>query len=198
MLHRPAMSGDRTFRETLELIEQARAGDRDALHDLLVRYRERLLGRIRLMMGAEARRYADSQDFLQGAFVEVIAAFDRAELTSEPSLLRWMTSIARNNIRDSLRRRREQALEAFSASLDDRDGRASPVSEAALRERVDRLIELLERLDEREREVIELRDFEGLDYRAVGARLGLGASGARMLHTRALIRIGQMIGPRDG
>ena len=60
--------GPPPFDQTVQLVRQAQAGDHAALSDLLKRYRGRLLARVRLMMGEQARRLAESQDFLQNVF----------------------------------------------------------------------------------------------------------------------------------
>jgi hypothetical protein len=64
------------------------------------RHRAVLLERIRLMLGEDARRQADSIDFLQEVFVEVLAKIDSCDFRDERALLRWMTTVARNDIRD--------------------------------------------------------------------------------------------------
>ncbi|MFH0947294.1 MAG: sigma factor, partial [Planctomycetota bacterium] len=108
------MTGGRT--DSMELIRRAQESDQAALGELLERYGDRLLGRIRLMMGDRARRVADSMDFLNGMFVQVIQGLDRFEIRDEQAFLRWATQIARNNIRDGVRKKRETAFLTFSVS----------------------------------------------------------------------------------
>lgn len=184
-------------RLTVELLGRARAGEAAALDDLLERYRERLLARIRLMMGAEARRHAESMDFLQGVLLEVARDLARAEVPDEAAFLRWATRVARNNIRDHMRKRRERALESFSQTALGALGPgsagpadATPSRHAGSREEVEKLVEALERLSPDHRRVIELRDFEGLSCRETAREMDRPSEEAvQMLHARALARL---------
>jgi RNA polymerase sigma-70 factor (ECF subfamily) len=159
-----------------------------------VRFRERLLTRIRLMMGDAARERADSEDFLQGVFVEILQQQDRRPAPPDDDhFLRWATRIARNNIRDDVRRRREQAIVDSTQSgelplLLHGVGR-SPDGEAELRDEIERLIAVLERMPERCQRVIELRHFDGKRFAEIGDLLGCTEGAARALHTRALAEL---------
>jgi RNA polymerase sigma factor (sigma-70 family) len=180
------------------LLARACAGDAAGLAELLQRCRPELLTRIRLMMGAEARRRADSGDFLQSALLEVVEDLDRYDLRDERDFLRWATRIARNNIRDEIRRPREQMLESFvsESGLFARgrgagsDSDAAPVRRAARSEEVELLIEALARLREGDQQAVELRWFEGLSFAEIGRRTGRSEGTARRFHARALIRLG--------
>jgi RNA polymerase sigma factor (sigma-70 family) len=162
--------------ESLELlVRAARRGDAAALSDLLARYRERLLARVRLMMGAEARRQAESDDFLQATLLAVVEHIQRLDVRDERAFLRWMTTIARNRICDTVRRQRERSRCARSRIRfpgDERPALETPSNVVSDQETSLRLIEALESLEPTERAVVELRDLEGLVFREVGARLG--------------------------
>jgi RNA polymerase sigma-70 factor (ECF subfamily) len=188
----PSNAGD-SFRG---LIDRARRGDRGARDALVERWQERLLVRIRLMMGADARRHAESFDFLQGVFAKALERLD--DVGDERSFLRWMTAVARNDIRDHVGKRREHAFDSLSRSWDaseQADPRTpSPVSEADRDDRWMQLVECLEQLDEHERSVVELRNLEGLTFAAIGARLQCSDDRARLTHMRAMSRLGAMLG----
>ena len=192
------MSADRSgvnFGATLELVRRAREGEEDALALLVDRHGEQLLERIRMMMGDQARRSAESIDFLQDVFVELIEDVGRVEVSDERGLLRWLTAIARNNIRDSVRRRRERALESLSASglvRAAQDPRSpSPPSVATAHEELSDIVDALAELAEDHRSVIELRDLKGLSFVEVGRRMGRSEGAAQALHTRAMVRLGR-------
>lgn len=192
------MTPDDSFAESLDLLRRVQAGERDRLSELLTRYQARLLARIRLMMGTPARRVAESVDFLQGALIEAARDIDRVEVRSEAQLLRWMTEIARNNIRDAVRRRRERAFTDFSHTLSGEGSpggaQPSPSSLAARRDEQHRLAETLERLPEDLRAAIELRHFERLSFREIGEQLERSENAAQLLHSRALVRLGELLG----
>ena len=186
----------------MELLLRAKDGDGGALEEVLERYRDRLLSRIRLMMGGAAKRVAESGDFLQGVFTEVLDRFPDFEIRDEKSFLRWMTAIARNSIRDSTRKRRERRFESLSDSLfarveSDQDT-PSPPSQADLNDKLFRLAEAIEELELDHREVIALRDLDDLPFHVIGERLGCSKSGARLLYNRALVALGGLIESRAG
>jgi len=188
--------------DSLELARRATAGDAAAFRSLLERYRERVLERVRLLMGPRARKAAESGDFLQGALVEALEGFERGNrLRDEKSVLRWLTVIARNNIHDAVRRERERAFESLSASWFEGPGEVqerSPASQAELDESTHVLIEALEQLDADHRRVIELRALEGLRFKEVARSLGRSEDAARMLYRRSLTRLGERLGELDG
>jgi len=192
------MSFDETLARSLELLRDARRGDLSALERVAALCGPRLLDRIRLMMGDRARLQAESGDFLHETLVHAARSVDGFELRSEGQLLRWLTEIARNRIRDAVRRSRERALTQLSDSVDlDRrlpGKEPSPSSEAAGRDALHALAEALESLRPDERAAVELRHFEGLSFRALGERLGRSENAAQLLHARALLRLSKKLG----
>ncbi|MBK8977481.1 MAG: sigma-70 family RNA polymerase sigma factor [Planctomycetes bacterium] len=189
---------DDTFPDHIALLRAACAGDCAAQDQLVLRFRGPLLERIRIMLGPDARRSAESSDFVQGVFVDVLRDLGRLGSVDERSFLRWATRIARNNILDATRRRHERALSAFASSFDvaGEGGAASPVDAAAHREQIERLVDALTALRPDDRAVLELRHFEGLGFAEIGSRMGRSENAVQLLHTRALIRLGALL--RDG
>ena len=192
------MNAPESFDATLDLVVRAQEGERLAFDQLLARYSDRLLTRVRLMMGDEARERAESADFLQELFVEVIEGFKRVSLKDEREFVRWATQIARNNIRDHVRRRRERAVDSFSTALlhqRQQSGAERPSQQAVRREEIDRLIEGLEGLPPDYQRVIELRDFEQLPFVEIARRMDRPSVDAvQMLHARALAKLTESLG----
>jgi RNA polymerase sigma-70 factor (ECF subfamily) len=185
------------LQETLELLRSAREGDERSLNELLARYQGRLLERIRLMMGEQARRAAESSDFLQETLLDVAKGLDKTSIEDEGQLLRWMTEVARNNIRGEIRRTRERSFDTFSTLLaggSPTDDGPGPASEIAHREEQHRLAECLEQLPDDHRRVLELRHFEALSFEEIAPRLNRSANAVQLLHTRALVRLGALLG----
>lgn len=176
--------------DSRELLHRARGGDPRALADLVEHYRTRLIERIRMMMGTEARRRAESDDFLQGVLLETARQLPGLVLRDERALFRWMTGVARNQVRATVRTRRDRAFDTLSASwsgdaVADAD-QPSPSSQADRNESRLRLVEAIEALAEDHRRVVELRDLDGLSFREIGEHMGRGEDAARMLHARAM------------
>jgi RNA polymerase sigma factor (sigma-70 family) len=178
------------FSETLELLQRAAGGDSHALGEVFDRYQQPLLERIRLMMGEPARRAAESGDFLQGTFLEVVRGFDRFEVRDERAFLRWMTTIARNKIRAATRGHRAEALSVLSTTLTSMHAEpAGSASNAFGPEPELRLVEALEALPPDLRGVLELHDLEGRSFEDVGRSLGSHEHAVRRLHAKALIEL---------
>lgn len=193
------MTASRESAADVELVARARAGERDALARLFERHRERLLGRIRLMLGEPARREAESLDFLQGLFVALLEAAPAADFADEAGFLCWATAVARNDVRDAGKKRRERALDSLSRGLS-RAAPATPSADSpagrALRaDEQERLFLALEELRPEDREVIELRDLEGLPFREIARRMDRPSEGAAQAHhARALARLARHLG----
>lgn len=180
----------------LQLLQRARHNDPTASRELIVRLRDPLLDRIRLMMGDRVRRLADSIDFLQEVMVEFLEESLDIDFCSDGEILRWLTAVARNNIRDAARRRRVRAFDSLSASFSAegvRDGGPSPASRVAMHEDTIRLAEGLEKLKPDYRQVIDLHNLEGLGLREVARRMERTYEGVKKLHTRAMIQLGSLL-----
>jgi RNA polymerase sigma-70 factor (ECF subfamily) len=191
------MTGTGQARDLTVLLKKARDGSGSAQNELMHRYRERLLERIRMMLGAQVRRHAESIDFLQDVFVHVLKDLDQFQDRSEKEFLRWMTAIARNKIIDASRKKREAAFDSLSDSwsiADQVDSQTpTPSGVIHLRESVHRLCESLERLPAAYLKVVELRDLEGFAYRDIADQMGRGIEAVRKLHARALMELGRQM-----
>ena len=187
------------FLNTLDLLTRARGGDQESLRQVVERYRERILLRVRKLLGCQARRWADSGDFVHEVFVDFLRDFERFEPRDDQSLIRWLTAIARNTIRDELRRRREASIDSLLAA-ENREPRVlgrerSPPSEADRNDQIERIRTLLGRLSADHRHVVELRHFAGLSFAEIGRRLGRSENAVQLLHARALCRLGETEDP---
>tara|TARA_R110002072_G_scaffold302499_1_gene485940 strand:+ start:116763 stop:117218 length:456 start_codon:yes stop_codon:yes gene_type:complete len=145
------------------------------------------------MMGPKARDAAESIDFLQNVFLVALKNLDQLRELDDAAKLRWLTATARNRIRQSARKEREQAIDSLTASLSKLHPATSsadaPPRVAGTLEQVDRLVDVLELLSDDHQKVIELRDFEGLSFHEIGERLGRTHSAVQMLHARALLAL---------
>lgn len=166
---------------------------RSSLEALIRDNRERLLGRIRQLMGAEVRRSTDSIDVLHGVFSRVLE--ERASDPRDPGrFLRWTTALARHRIVDEVRRRREEAFEGAARErvLSDTPSVTSCLS---LQETVQRMLAALQELEPVHRRVIELRCLEELPWLSIAAKLGRSEEAVRKLYHRSLLHLGRRLGP---
>jgi RNA polymerase sigma-70 factor, ECF subfamily len=96
------------------------------------------------------------------------------------------------SMNQSLLRSSEWLSEALAGSV------SSPSLQAARNEQELLLAEVLTRLPDDYREVIVLRNLEGLSHEEVARRMGRGAGAVRMLWVRALARLRQEMGEASG
>ncbi len=76
------------------LVERAQNGDHQALEELYLAARDRLLATIRKRIGSATRQVVDPEDVLQASFVRALHSVQRFEWQGEDSFHRWLVSIA--------------------------------------------------------------------------------------------------------
>lgn len=172
------------------------ADGHSSLEALICDNRERLLFRIRQLMGAEVRRGTDSVDVLHGVLSRALEARP-SDPRDSSSFLRWLTALARHRIVDEVRRRRE---ETFEGAVCERVPSTSPsiTSCLSMRETARRMLTALDELDPVHRRVIELRCLEELPWLCIAAKLGRSEEAVRKLYHRSLLQLGRRLGPGRG
>jgi RNA polymerase sigma-70 factor (ECF subfamily) len=183
------------------LVARARDGSEEALGELLERCAPKLLALIRTRLacdpGARAlRARLDSRDLLQNVLIKALGGLGDLQAVGRRPLQAWLAQIAENELRDQVTHHRRQRRDLAAEVAVDGDQRhrvaqlaarvRSASSRVVLRERIERLMTALAALEDSQREVVVLRDFEELSWAEVGERLGRSADAARMLYARAL------------
>ena len=174
------------------LLLEARGGSEQALNRLFEQCGERLLGLIRLRMGAKLRSRMESGDLLNATLLRAFRSFDSLEARNTPSLMAWLARIAESEIHDEADRlnaqrrdvAKEVALESGAAELEARV--RSQTSRLVLSESRIRLERALGQLSEEYREIVLLRRYEELGFKEIGKRLGKSPDACRMLLARAM------------
>jgi len=166
-LSQPAPAGDR------ELVLRAQAGEAAAFGELVQVYMRRAYFAALGLVGS----HEDALDLSQEAFARAYRARNRID--AELPFYTWYYQILRrlcfNHIRN-LRTRREKLRQASEWLAEEAGSRApgqnpeKAVERAETRRRVQRAIE---KLGDREREVLVLKEFEGLKYREIAELLGI-------------------------
>ncbi|MFA6028234.1 MAG: sigma-70 family RNA polymerase sigma factor [Elusimicrobiota bacterium] len=155
--------------------------DFSSLYD---RYFSRVYGYVRCRVASAA----EADDVAARVFEKVLEALPgyRAERGSFEA---WLFAVARNAVRDHYRARRWRSFFSLDDALERPSG--EPRVEDRLEDDEDRrrLVEALEGLDERTRDVLALRFQAGLTNRDIAATLGLGESHVAVLIHRAVKRL---------
>lgn len=190
-------SGASGLSPEFSLLAEAAGGSDNAMGQLLAEIQAPLLARIRLMMGDGARRVAESGDFLGGLMLDLVEGMRADQIPPDVDLIRWATSIARNNIRDSVRKRHEVRIAEFSSAIcavrDPVDGAQLPERGPEQAEQVERMLDAMEKLSPDHRRVIELKDFDQLPYREIARKFGHESENAvQLLHARALAKLSSL------
>src|SRR5262249_16483936 len=192
--------------ETTRLLEQARAGDQEALNALLAQHRPRLRRMVELRLDRRLPARIDASHVIQEAYVEVVTRLN--EYLSQPSYplllwLRWIVGerllkLHRHHLGTQMRDAglevsiyRGALPEASSAALAAQllGQHTSPTQAAVRAERMIRLQEALNTLDIMDREVLSLRHFEELTLAETAQSLGIEESAAAKRYIRALRRL---------
>ena len=154
------------------LIRRAQAGDAEAFGRLVERYMRRAYYSALSLVGSRE----DALDLSQEAFVRAFRA--RQTLDPERPFYAWLYQILRrlcfNFVRD--RRTRLRNLEAAGSWLAAEAAGRQAVDPARALERDEerrRVGAAIERLPAREREVLALKEFEGLTYREIASLVGI-------------------------
>lgn len=176
---------------TLELVQRAKAGDRQALDRLFARSMPPLRRWASGRLPRWTRDLMDTDDLVQETVVRAVNRMDAFEPRHEGALQSYLRQAVMNRIRDEIRRRmRGPALAALADNTPDLN--ASPLEEAIGSEAVHRYESALERLRPDEREAIVARvELDGT-YEQVAQALGKpSADAARMAVSRALLRLAE-------
>jgi RNA polymerase sigma-70 factor, ECF subfamily len=164
------------------LIVRAKAGDERAFEELMERFERPVLGLCTRLLGAGGEAEEAAQDvFLR--FYKKLGDFDQ-ERAIEP----WLFRIAWNACRDRLRRRK-----SFVALSDNTATVAALGLKGLL---LAELREAMERLPNKERAALLLREVEGLETEEVAERMGISATTVRSQISKARARLRQWLGGR--
>jgi RNA polymerase sigma-70 factor (ECF subfamily) len=178
--------------DDLELVRRAQAGDRAAFRRLFDLYHRRVYQ----MAVAMLRHPQDAHDVVQEAFVRVHRHLP--DFQGNSSFYTWLYRISMNLVYDQLRRRKTQR----AVDYDDTIGRAEEGAEpsplapvvdkadpgrtAARKELAGQLQAALDTLPEHHRQVILLREVEGLSYEEIAKIMSVpkGTIMSRLFHAR--------------
>ena len=196
MARRPAEA-----EETLCLLRNALDGDQQAFDQLFARYRAYLHQVVELRLDANLRRRVDASDIVQEAQLE--AARRLAHYLERPHIpLRlWLRQIAYDRVLKMRRRhmqtkrrsmRRELPLPERSSVQLARQllaGGTTPTQHVVRSELGRRVRQAVAKLPEGDREILLMRNFEGLSNQDVAGVLGIEPAAASKRYGRALLRL---------
>jgi RNA polymerase sigma-70 factor (ECF subfamily) len=214
---RPAASGAEPVRgrkapsrggiETRELLSRAKKGDGECLGELLTLYRNYLSALASTQLERRLRPRVSPSDLVQETMLKAHRHFAQFKGRSEAEFLGWLRQILLSNLAHFVEQhllaakrniRREISIEE-SASLADGASRGaialgtprgeSPSAEVRQREASQILSDHLGKLSPRYRDVLLLRNIQGLSFDEIGIQLHCTPAAARMLWLRAIQKL---------
>jgi RNA polymerase sigma-70 factor (ECF subfamily) len=155
----------------------------DAFEDLLAPN----LQWVRRFVQTRLRTSDHAEDVIQQTLLHAFA--HRDQLRAGSKFKSWLCSIAMNEVRLLFRRDRPTiSLDEFP-HIDSRDSGPSPLARVEEMERLEWLQAGMERLSDRDRETIRLRDIEGMSLTETAEAFELSESAAKSTHFRARQRL---------
>ncbi len=176
--------------DELKLVAQCQAGDAEAFNELVSRYRNRAFAMIFNMV----RNEQDAWDLAQDGFLKAWKSIGR--FRGQSSFFTWLYRILMNVTIDWMRRKqieggaefddtvglREIEPAAVTAPKDELQP-AAKLSDKEIRERIDNAIT---KLSDEHRQVIVLREIEGMEYQEIAEIVGcsIGTVMSRLFYAR--------------
>ncbi len=165
--------------EDHKIIEQCQAGRTEAFSHLVRRYQSEAIGHSLALLG----NLPDALDAVQEAFVSAFQALDRFD--KKRRFYPWFYTILRNHCYKELARHKKnvvQDLGMMSVPEAQTDQQSSEQAETVQR--------ALQRLCPRDRELLTLKQVDGLTYNELAERLAIpaGTVMSRLFHARRRFR----------
>jgi len=155
------------------LLERARQGDRDALGQLLDRYRDRLRDTANGSLGNRILVRADASDVVQQSILSAFRSFHEFVGSNDAQLAAWLDRIHERNIQDTIRMHataqkrsvsKQVSIDAAGGEIPGHhpitnEGEGSAVARS--REEIESLMIQIERLPADQRDAVKMRHLSG-------------------------------------
>ncbi len=206
---------DATETSVETLLDGARQAGSEVLGDLLQLYQNYLTILASTQLDRRLRRRMNPSDLVQDTMLAAHRDFQQFRGNSEREFLAWLRQILINSLHHAVEThvkakmrdiRREISIEQANTALDRTavnfgqilaDGGPSPSAPARQRERVVALADQLAKLKPEYRDVIVLRNLQGLSFEEIADRMERKPGAVRMLWLRAIDKFKQVCHPID-
>ena len=189
-----------------ELVDRLRQGDQAALAELFELNRDRLLRMVSIRMDRRLNGRVDEADVLQEAYLTLSQKIDNFAEYPDMSPYVWMRltvndrliALHRKHIQAGKRDARREVSMSQKANPDESSAEIaatladsfSSVGGKAARAEVTKMIKAtLDCMEEKDREIILMRIFEGMSNAEAAQALGLSPNGASSRFSRAMDRL---------
>jgi RNA polymerase sigma-70 factor (ECF subfamily) len=190
-----------------QLLRRAIAGDRGALTELLAQYEPLVRLRLAGKIDPRWRAVLSEDDVLQETYTDVFLGIARFAPQGDGAFLRWVLTLARNNLLDAVKGLRSLAKggdrqrvgassdESYYNLLQNLDSEGTTPSMVIARDESAKLLnEAIARLPAPDATVVRLYDLEGRPMDEVAAALGCSHGAVFMRRARAHARLRKLLG----
>lgn len=184
-----------------ELMRRAASGE-DAAFESLVRHFEGMVYSFALQ---SLRRREDAEDATQEVFLKLWRTL--GTWRDEASVKTYIMRIARNTVIDMIRRRNSHPTDSLTVEDDDDNDRqldiadtdttSNPAADYARREQIEEVRRAIDELDADHRELIILRDINGLSYDEIAEATGLYPGTVKSRLSRAREKLKNILKTRN-
>lgn len=176
--------------DDLALVHRCKEGDQRAFKVLVERYQRKVYA----VANGMVKDREEALDITQEAFIKVHRSLDRFK--GDSSFYTWLYRITRNLAIDRLRSRKNESV-GFDEAVGNEEPPepgflttqvgASPQKSALRRELADKLNAALAQIPVKHREILLLREVDGLSYEELAESLGIpkGTVMSRLYHARS-------------
>lgn len=194
----------------VEQMQRVRQGDAAALGPLLEHYRGYLLVLAQMQLNQRLQSKVDAHDVIQETFLEGYRDFHQFQGSSEEELLAWLRRILATNLANTIRhflgtKKRDVRLEnELDAGLQQSSAclgsvlaapGSTPSEKVMRQEESVRLAGALQELPDHYREVVLLRNLQGLSFIETAQRMGRSVDSVEKLWARALVKLRRLMEP---
>jgi RNA polymerase sigma-70 factor (ECF subfamily) len=173
-----------------ELVRRAQANDREAYEELIKRHQQRVFA----VAAGVLRRHEDIEDIAQQVFVK--AYFSLKQFDGRAAFSTWLYRITLNECWDLLRKKKVRPL-LYESDLSEEQAQRMADSESDgtgpdIRQRLEdqqRVEQLLEGLEERDKMMLILKEVEGFSIEEIAEVLNLNANTVKVRLFRARGRV---------
>ncbi len=188
MMDEPPYGEESSF----ELLQRAKAGDRQAMGRLLGRQLPALRRWASGRLPRGARDLSDTDDFVQQVMLRALDNLDHFEVRHEGALQAYLRTAMYNKIRDAARRVAREPARVTAEGQYLADPGASPLEELIGRDTLELYETALAQLRPEDREAVIARVEMEMPYEQLATALGKNsADSARMTVSRALVRLAE-------